>query len=505
MKKQIQTVRIKMAKIVVFTMACFITMPVLHAQTVLSSIQVNTANYTKTSLDGGAKSIAVLNDTVYAVWEGQRGTVSNIYFSKKTDGETSFSGDLNISGGPDSIIHMMPSIAVAESGNIYVAWTAISNNESYWNIWFSKSTDGGNTFQTPQHLSTSNVLFYPSVGAFNDMVYIFYPDAANYPMADYYIMRSANSGTSFENPIKVNDAPCLGAIEFSETSTIAVDSSGNVYLAWVDGRRANGNGDIFMAKSTNNGESFSTNVMVNDINQSGADSIQYSPSIAVDGSDNVYVSFIDKRLGSDDWTKRRVYITKSTDGGSTFIPEVLFAGRDEAMTGHNIAVTPSGKLYAALGTLANTNWGIWLFESAEGDLAFSSPVAMNDNSDENFSNVRIVLNSNQEVLALWQEDHEGSQNIYFSRTDIDTKIAETTMGNEYFLYPNPTSGLVFIKTPISDKDIEITVCNLNGQMIYNKSYTNTSNISLDLEMSKGFYFVNIKSKNGTKTIKLIKE
>ena len=321
--------------IICSTMFLVIT-PNIHAQTVMPNVRVNTADYNEVSLDGAAKSIAVLNDTVYAVWSGEpTDTTSNIYFAKSINEGSSFSADLNIFQGPDSILHTLPSLAVAQNGNIYITWTAVSNNENDYNIWFIKSTDGGNTFQTPIHITTNNAFFYSCIGAYNNNVYIFYADASNYPVADYYFVRSTNNGDSFESPIQINDAPCIGNIEFDGLSTLAIDASGNIYLAWVDGRRANGNGDIFFAKSTDSGQSFSANIIVNDVSQPGADSVQYKPSIAVDTSNNVYISFTDKRLG-DNWINNRAYMAKSNNGGSTFATESLLVDYDGTCYFHNI-------------------------------------------------------------------------------------------------------------------------------------------------------------------------
>ncbi|MFH1004943.1 MAG: T9SS type A sorting domain-containing protein, partial [Bacteroidota bacterium] len=443
------------------------------------------------SLDGTGKSIAVLNDTVYAVWSGEpTDSTTNIYFAKSINNGLSFSTDLIVYQGPDSIAHIFPSIAVAQNGNIYITWTAVSNNEKNWNIWFTKSINGGSTFQTPTQITTSNSCLYSCIGAYDDNVYILYTNMANYPCLDYYFVRSINNGLSFESPIQINDAPCTGYVEIDKTSSLTIDASGNIYLAWTDGRRANGNGDIFFAKSTDSGQSFSANVMVNDVSQPGADSVQFMPSIAVEGN-NVYVSFTDERLGSD-WTNKRVYMAKSIDGGSTFATESFLAGYTGTCKFHDIAVSPSGKLSVAICAHIAPYLGVWLYESTDGGNNFSTPVALCYTFNAGHSDINIVSNSDEEVFALWIDSREGAgiNNVYFSKTDLGVNINESNFDNESFIvYPNPTNSLFTVSTPNNVANIEITVCNLQGQIIYKKAHSNTSNVNIDLEIPQGVYFV----------------
>ena len=88
MKNHITFLRKKMTVVVFVMLLCMIALPSLHAQSVSPNVRVNTADYFKTHLDGGGKLIAVLNDTVYAIWQGEpTSSTSNIYFAKSIDGD----------------------------------------------------------------------------------------------------------------------------------------------------------------------------------------------------------------------------------------------------------------------------------------------------------------------------------------------------------------------------------------------------------------------------------
>ena len=504
MKKQFTLSKKMITKLIVFVSVCFLSMPVLNAQTILPNVKVNTDNYYDVSLDGG-KTIAVLNDTIYAIWQGNLiDTTSNIYFTKSIDGGLTFSADLIIFQETDSINHMFPSLAVSQDGNIHIAWTAITNNGADYNVWYTKSIDGGNSFETPIHITTNNASILPNIATYNNYVYIFYVYATNYPMADYYFVRSTNNGDVFDSPIQINDAACTGGIEFEGLTSLALDSSGNIYLAWVDGRRANGNGDIYFAKSTDNGQNFSTNIMVNDINQSGADSIQYIPSIAIGSSNDIYVTFTDKRLG-DDWSNNRVYISKSSDGGSTFSTETLLAGHNETCKSHDIIINSNDEINVALNTFANSHWGIWLFVSDDGGNNFSAPVALSDSLDKEYGEVYMAPGNNAEVYTLWTDNREGYRNVYFTKTNFETGNDIIINDDKYVLYPNPTSGNVQLTMSNEQLGSRVEIVDING-VVVKQFPINSAQFTVDLsKQAKGVYFVKLITENGVATQKLILE
>ena len=501
-----KTLRKRLINSAAFILPLLLAIPALHAQTVLPNVRVNTNDYDRVSLDGGAKPIAVVNNTVYAVWQGEpTSTTSNIYFSKSTDAGATFSLETLVYDGLATILHAFPSLFVAQNGNIYVTWTAITDNEANWNVWFSKSTNGGATFQTPVVLTNDNASVYSCIGAYGSNVYVFYADATNYPMADYYFTRSTDNGDSFENPIAINDAAATSGIEFDAVNSLTVDQTGNIYLAWVDGRRADGNGDIFFAKSTDNGQNFSANVMVNDVNELGADSIQHNPSITVDNSDNVYVSFTDKRLGNV-FSESRVYMAKSSDGGSSFATESLLAGHDGTCKSHDISTNSSGKLSAAMCAHVAPNWGTWLFESIDGGSNFSTPVALCDVLDYDFGDIRIVLKPNNEVCAIWKDDRVGTNNLYFARTDLAISVTELDGESPCALYPNPTNGQVNIDLKKSQNSVIIDVFNSIGEHLFTDQRKSAQLLNIQLPETTGIYFIRLTSATGhVQNLKVVKQ
>ncbi len=103
---------------------------------------------------------------------------------------------------------------------------------------------------------------------------------------------------------------------------LAIDDSDYIYVVWED-YRSGSDWDVYLASSTNNGNSFGTNARVNDASNDN----QRKPSISVDANDNIHVVWYDARSGNN-----YVYYTKSTDAGGSF-------GTDDRVCGSNAVVS----------------------------------------------------------------------------------------------------------------------------------------------------------------------
>ena len=391
------------------------------AQGAFPNVRVNDVTTGNQTIDG-SNLISVLEGSVYVVWQDERviDTI-NVYFSKSTDRGTTFAPGIPVSNIPDSVAQLFPAIDVDNSGVVYVAWTVLSYDMvNAYGIWLAKSLNGGISFEPAVQISDFGV--FPSLSVYGGNVYVLFADHSNYPMADYYFARSTNGGASFEPAYQINDVNCTVPVEkFEELASLCTDEAGDIYAAWNDGRRLGGNSDIYFAKSTNAGVSFGANVPVNDITVQAGDSIQYKPAITVGAENKVYVSFADLRLGSNDWTNNRAYLSVSDNGGSSFSPEVLLAEHNDACHSFDLMALPNDKLSAVM--MANftpEGWGIWLLESNDGGANFSLPVPLSDtfNIDANSPNLFLAPNGN--AYAVWQDPRLGESDVYFSKNILTT-------------------------------------------------------------------------------------
>lgn len=173
---------------------------------------------------------------------------------------------VNVSRSPE-VFSWLPRVAVPQEENpqtVYVLWQEIvfSGGTHGGEIFFARSTDGGQTFSAPINLSSTqagagkgrltehrwhNGSFDLAVG----------PEGRIFAAWTEYegplrVSRSTDGGKTFSAPIHVagsNAEPARGP-------TLAVDTSGAVHLAWTVG--GDPAADIHYARSEGGGRSFSS-------------------------------------------------------------------------------------------------------------------------------------------------------------------------------------------------------------------------------------------------------
>lgn len=84
-------------------------------------------------------------------------------------------------------------------------------------------------------------------------------------------------------------------------------------------------------------------------------------------------------------------------------------------------------------------------------------------------------------------------------TSINTiNKAEETIS----IYPNPSSGMFYIKTNDQNKLVNLYVCNMFGEQVYNEIFKEKSEIDLS-GLSKGVYIITLRTDNRSITKKLV--
>jgi len=461
----------------------------------------------------GDRAIATLGDTVYVVWSDSRAVDDDIYFAKSTNGGTSFGASVSVSS-VDTIAEEFASITVDASGIIYVVW--ISTDFNHWWTYFAKSTDGGASF-TPA-VMVDSLGAGLSIAVYGNNVYILVGRIEGLSVVGLYFARSTNGGVSFEPAFKINDASPQDTLQMVEGDItygdLCVDASGNIYAAWIDGRRDGANCDIYFAKSTDNGVSFGANVPVSDTTGAIGDSAQLSPSIAVSGSD-IYAVWQDYRVG-----EKRIYFAKSTDGGVSFgeIVPVNDTTLEVDCCRPSISTSASGLIYVAYAAnKLGTGQGIWCTESEDGGGSFYSSVSVSDAFNYTARCPTITVGSDNKAYVVWSDERAGSKDVYFAKGTV-TGIAESDSNSVPITfalmenYPNPftTSTSIRYALPRS-AHIELAIYNIQGQLVRTlfrgEEAPGTHIVSwngrdeMDRNVSSGFYFCQLKEASGIKKVR----
>jgi hypothetical protein len=225
--------------------------------------------------------------------------------------------------------------ASRSKGNVYLAWTRFDvygshNPEHKSQIYFTRSTDQGQTFSMPFRISdtggdcvdSDNTVegAVPAVGP-NGEVYIVWAG----PLGLVFD-KSMDGGLSFGKDKVISDMPggwdfeIDGLTRANGMPVTGVDLSngpnrGTIYVNWIDAR--NGDPDVFVMSSQNGGETWSSPVRVNDdpIKNGKAQFFTWMSVDPADGSINVF--FYDRRDGTG--TQTGVTLARSVDGGKSFV------------------------------------------------------------------------------------------------------------------------------------------------------------------------------------------
>jgi len=266
--------------------------------------------------------------------------------------------------------------------NIYMAWTefdtygsAVTTDST--RILVSPSTDGGSTWLGPIRISDTGGDCIDQDNTVEGAVPAIGPDGEVYmawsgPLGIMFD-RSYDGGVTFGTDIFVSSQPggwdfgIPGIFRANGLPVTACDVStspyrGTVYVLWSDQRNGSDNTDVFLAKSTNQGTTWSSPIKVN---ADGGAAHQFFPWIAVDQSNgNLYAAFYDRRNYPAGDSTTDVFVARSTDGGETWndfqVSQVPFVPRSSIFFGDYMNVAAgNGKVYPIWMRLDTSKLSVW--------------------------------------------------------------------------------------------------------------------------------------------------
>ncbi len=251
------------------------------------------SNTSRNDLDT-APSIAVdSKDSIHVVWEAilNGSSLRYIFYSNSTNNGMSFSEPWRIDNSNGTSVG--PSIAIDENDVIYVVWEDYRNITTRADIWFTKSMDGGLTFEGYRRVNTDTSPVgqtYPRISARKLVIGIVWAETGLGWNISF--TSSFDGGASFSEAAVVNDNVDQVTRDFP---SIWINESQYISIAWET--KKNGNLDICFANSTDGGGSFSANQRVNDdlgtAPQAGVD-------LTMDSNGYVYLVWSDWRNGNGD-------------------------------------------------------------------------------------------------------------------------------------------------------------------------------------------------------------
>ena len=323
---------------------------------------------------------------------------SNIFFSRSTDGGMTFSAPTNLSATMNTALYSVPQIAVDTAGNINVVWESDSGNLA---IWFSGSSDGGNTFSAPKMVSTNpsgSMGPQIAVDKSGNINVVWEDDIASH--SDISFSRSTDNGTTFSPPVNLSN-PLGNCIANSNSPRIGVDLGADINVVWSND--CGGNFDIFLSRSADSGATFTSPK-----NLSGTPAPSGSPQLAVDASGNINVVWEESNPAD-------IFFVRSSDGGVTFSSAQNLSHNAGSSSNAWLTVDAGANINVAWEDTTPGNRDIFFNRSTDSGATFlSAPLNLSNNSGLSTA-VQIAADKSGDINVAWQDSTPGVSQILFSR------------------------------------------------------------------------------------------
>ena len=172
-----------------------------------------------------------------------------------------------------------------------------------------------------------------------------------------------------------------------------------VYVAWLDGR--DGKSATYLTRSTDGGRHWAPNVRVN----AGGESCPCCrTAVAAGRGDTVYAAW--RQVGAGN--VREVVVARSADGGRRWAPAVraqrdgwVIAGCPHA--GPSLAVDGAGRVHVAWWSGKEGAAGAFYARSGDGGQAFDAPVPLGVAAFSRPAHVQLALAGDGRVVAVWDD------------------------------------------------------------------------------------------------------
>ena len=368
-------------------------------------------NVSNNTGDSVYPAIAASGNNVYVVWQddhlGQSVSYDrknyDIFLTRSTDGGKSFENITNLS---NNVVLSGRPIITAFDNNVYVVW--MEDNLENKQIWFRKSTDSGITFDQPLHLSSGHrirdSIIPMAIAAFGNDVYVVWRQLVEDGKTGSVLLKaSTDTGNTFGETMEISDNAVYS------TSPKVAASNNNVYVVWdvrhSEGEKSNKSEGVFFAQSSNNGATFGNETKLNGNKEFGEAQVAAHLN-------RVYVAWAGS-VYNPQQSISDISLTFSFNNGNTFAETILI--NTGFMDSENVELaTTKGRIDAVWQDRITGNGEIFHKRSLNNEPAFLK-AARNLSNTEGLSECPSIAVSGNTTYVVWEDSTYGNHEIFFRK------------------------------------------------------------------------------------------
>lgn len=288
-----------------------------------------------------------------------------------------------------------PQIVTAADGSIVAIWSGDDGGGRVAQI--ARSADAGSTWSAPLTISGTDASFLPQIALSDD-------GTITATWARNGIVQASSSydnGVTWSVPIDVS------AAGGSPSNPQIFADGGTTAIAWE--LRVGMNTVVQSSASVDSGVSWSAPVTLSVPAQ-----VVDSNDVVVAADGTIFVTWT-----FDDFSGRRVQISRSTDDGATFSAPVDLSAAAGGAFNPRMAVAPNGTVIVTWQRYGVVSSVIETSRSVDGGATWSPPVTLSVDGVDSY-NARIAIAPDGTIAVAWERGNGGVERIVQVATSTDS-------------------------------------------------------------------------------------
>jgi hypothetical protein len=309
-------------------------------------------------------------------------------------------------------IHRKPSAAMTINGSFVFAWQDFRPDNAKKRIYSQRYDSSGHPLGANYRVDsdTTGTCFDPDIGIDGSGKFIIVWHDQRNANVDVFGQRYDSSGNALGSNFIINDVTTWG----QSAASVAVNSTGNFEVCWLDGRSGERE-DIYCRRYSSSGIPLGPSFKVNTRNLTYPAEMFQPPDVAIDNAGNfVVVWSVHFAAGESSHVYAQRYNSSGTPVGSNFIVNDHVGGVPPTNQ-HDcpaVAMNGTGNFVIAWNDLRNGNVDIYGQKYNASGIPIGSNFRVdNDTGTAGQSEVDVSANGTY-IYATWRDYRGGSYHIY---------------------------------------------------------------------------------------------